>query len=96
MNNTGEMLKARLRELRHKMKSATTAKEKEIYSEGVRTCIADIRSTHKKTRTHTKRNIFAGICFIVLISLVLFLVSMLRDESIDSQPIGGAFSETSN
>ena len=38
MNNTGEMLKARLRELRHKMKSATTAKEKEIIKHTANTC----------------------------------------------------------
>ena len=96
MNNTEEMLKARLKELRHKMKSATTAKEKQIYSEAVANCITDIRISHKKARIHIKRNIFEGIYFIALIILVLFLVSLLREEFIDSQSIGGAFSENSN
>ncbi len=90
MNNTGKILTARLKELRYKMKSATTAKEKEIYTEAVNHCILDIRRYHRKVRKNIIRNIIVSLFFIVLICLMLYLVSMLRGESSDSPTIGHA------
>ena len=96
LNNALKVLEDRLKDLRHKMQSATTAREKLIYSEAVVHCIDDIRRYHKKRKFSIIQKIIAGVFFIVLIGLVLSLVSMLKTESVGSSTIGHAVTENAN
>lgn len=96
MSNTRKILTTRLKELRHKMKAAETAKEKAIYTEAINHCILDIRRSHAKIRRNIIRNTIAGVVVIALIVTVLYLVSMLSGEPTESPTIGHAVTENAN
>ena len=93
MNITINVLEGRLRDLRSKMRAATTTREKVIYSEAVVHCIEDIRRYHRKKRYSIVQKIIAAIFFVALIGFVLFLVSLLKGESLEYPTIGNAVTE---
>lgn len=93
MRKMNKVFASRLRELRHNMNQATTTSEKEFCANEINECLNDMKKYRSKMRLNIIKSIIAGVVFVGLITLVLFLVSMLRTESSENQSIGHAVSE---
>jgi hypothetical protein len=96
MKHASKVLVLRLKELRTKMRLAETAKEREIYSEAIATCISDLRFCQAKLRRKIIKDIAVALFFIVLVMIILYLISTLREENMEPQSIGHAVTENSN